>query len=188
MEYAPMRELFTQRLVLRKLRREDIQDYYDRLGSSEAVTRHMLWNPHRDISESVASVEKALRRYEAGKCYRWGIALRADDRIIGVVELLRFEEDSETCSFAYMLGEAFWGKGYGTEALRAAMGFAFEELKVNAVEADHFAENEASGAVMRKVGMRLCAVQKRKYEKNGRCHDAPMYRITAQMWQNRANS
>ena len=184
MEFAPMRRLETERLVLRELRRKDIRDYYERLGSSEAVTRYMLWEPHREISESVASIEKALRRYEQGACYRWAIALKMDDRLIGVIELLKFDEDRNSCSFAYMLSEKFWGRGYGTEALRAGIDFAFEDLKVSKVEADHFAENEASGAVMRRCGMKYVRTQKEKYEKNGAKHDAPMYCITRNDWEN----
>jgi len=184
MRHQPMEQLKTDRLLLRRLRREDADLYYKRLGSSEAVTRYMLWEPHKNISESVASIEKALRRYEEGKCYRWGIALQSDDTIIGVVELLKFDEARCSCSFAYMLAEEFWGRGYGTEALRAALKFAFEKLEVNLVEADHFAENAASGAVMRRVGMEHIATQIGKYEKNGVKYDAPVYRITREAWEN----
>lgn len=183
MNMVPMEQIETARLILRKLRREDVDDYYARLGSSEAVTRYMLWQPHRDLSESVASIEKALRRYEAGGCYRWGIAQKEDGRIIGVIELLKFDEAVNTCSFAYMLAEDFWGMGYGTEALQAVLAFAFEKLGVSAVEADHFEENTGSGAVMRKVGMKYCYTQSGKYEKDGMLHDAPFYRITAQDWE-----
>lgn len=184
MVFAELSEIQTKRLLLRKLRMGDVQDYYDRLGSSRAVTRYMLWDAHRDISQSVASIEKTLRRYEEGRCYRWGIARREDDRIIGVMELLRFDETENTCSFAYMLGEDFWGRGYATEALKAALGFAFDSLKVDAVEVDHMAENAASGAVMRKVGMKYICTEKAKYEKNGILQDAPVYRITAAEWKN----
>lgn len=180
MKFPEIKELYTARLVLRKLRLEDVQVYYERLGSSEAVTKFMLWNPHRDISESEASIRKALRRYKEGRCYRWGIALRTDDSIIGIMELLRFDEETNTCSFAYMLAEEFWGQGFGTEALCAALNFAFTEMEVSAVEADHMAENSASGAVMRKAGMVLQRTEIGKYEKNGVCHDAPVYRITAE--------
>ncbi len=182
MEYPCIRNLYTARLILRKLRRDDVQDYYDRLGSSEAVTRYMLWNPHENLSDSVASIEKTLRRYESGRCYRWGIARKEDDRIIGIVELLRFDEEAKSCSFAYMLAECFWGRGYGTEALKAALSFAFREMKLDSVEADHMAENVASGAVMAKAGMQYIRTDRAKYEKNGRVFDAPVYRIHRDRW------
>ena len=185
MEFAAFEELETSRLVLRRIRPEDVQDYYDRLGSREAVTRYMTFNPHRDISESIASVQKALRRYEEGKYYRWAVAPKEDRRLIGVIDLLNFDESRDTCSFAYMLAEEAWGRGYGTEALKAALEFAFVKLKVSAVEADHMAENAASGAVMRKAGMKYMGTVPRKYEKNGVSFDAPQYRITLEEWKNK---
>ena len=182
MVFVPFKELETPRLILRKVRREDAADYYKHLGSSEAVTRYMLFNPHKDFSESVASVEKALQRYETGRFYRWAITRKEDDGFLGVIDLLRFDEDRNTCSFAYMIGQPFWGKGYGTESLKAVFCFAFDEMKLDAVEADHMAENIASGRVMQKAGMTHIRTEKAKYEKNGRVHDAPVYRITAEEW------
>lgn len=183
MEYIPIKDLKTKRLLLRKLTMEDLQPYFERLGSSAKVTEHMLWNPHKDISESVASIQKVLKRYEAGKCYRWGIALQEDNTLIGVIDLLKFDEEANTCSFAYMLGEEFWGQGYGTEAVEAAFRFAFRELKVSAIISDHFAGNPASGAVMRKAGMHYTQTIPAKYEKHGIRHDAIEYRITKEEWE-----
>ena len=182
MEYPEFIQLETQRLTLRKLTEKDIPAYYEQLGSSAAVTKYMLFDPHKDISESVASIQKALRRYESGRCYRWGIARKENSDLIGVIELLRFDEENSTCSFAYMLGEAFWGMGYGTEALRAALDFAFSRMGMEAVVANHFAANPASGAAMGKAGMVHLRTLPGKYEKHGILHDAEEYRITRSEW------
>ena len=72
--------------------------------------------------------------------------------------------------------------GFGTEAMTAVLNFAFQNMQVSAVGADHFAENAAFGAVMRKGGMKYCGTVPEKYEKNGIVYDAPQYRITAQEW------
>jgi len=183
MEFIPISELETRRLRLRKLTMGDVPLYYARLGSSPKVTEHMLWDPHRDISESAASIQESLARYAAGHCYRWGIALGEDDGLIGVIELLKFDEAANTCGFAYMLGEDFWGQGYGSEALEAAFRFAFTRLKVSAIFSDHFAENPASGGAMRKAGMRYLGTVPGKYEKHGIRHDALEYRITREEWE-----
>ena len=183
MKFPEIRELHTEALILRKVRREDAQLYYERIGRCEAVSRYMLFQPHRDLSESVASIEKALLRYETGRCYRWAIALSEDDSIVGIIELLRFDEETDSCSFAYMLGENFWGRGYGTQALKAVLQFAFEQMQLSYVEVDHMAENPASGAVMQKAGMNYQRTEKGKYEKNGVYHDARIYRITREEWE-----
>lgn len=183
MKYVPFTELTTNRLRLRKLTMDDVSVYYARIGCSSEVTKYMLFPPHRDISESVASVEKALQRYREGRCYRFCISLIDTDELIGVIEPLRFDEQTGTCSFAYMLAQDFWGQGYGTEALRAVLDFLFREMEMDRVEADHMAENTASGAVIRKAGMTCTGIIPGKYEKNGTVHDAVCYCISRSQWE-----
>ena len=177
MVFREMRAIETERLLLRKQVREDAGLYFQRIGSRPEVTAGMLWEPHRDPSESVASVEKALRRYAAGKCYRWAIDLPGEG-LIGIIELLGFREEDSCCSFAYMLCPEYWGKGYGTEALKAVLDFAFTNLEICRVDVDHFTTNPASGAVMRKAGMTFKGIVPEKYEKQGRKLDAAQYSIT----------
>lgn len=177
MKYAEFKILETPRLLLRDIRMEDIQEYYERLFGDGDVCRYLLFDPHQDIGESLQSIEKTLARYEQGRCYRWGIALKEDDSLIGVIELLRFDEDTNTCSFAYMLGCDFWNQGYGTETLKEVIRFAFEELELDRIVVDHMAENPASGAVMRKAGMQFIGTEQGKYVKHGFSHDAHVYEI-----------
>jgi len=182
MKFPPLPTLDSSRLRLRKLTPEDVPAYYEHLGSSPEVTQYMLWQPHKDISESAASIQKVLRRYKAGRCYRWGIALKETDALIGVIELLRFDEQTDSCSFAYMLGKDFWGQGFGTEALTATFDFAFSQMEIKFITADHMSENPASGRVMAKAGMRKVRILPGKYEKNGKSHDAVEYTITSEEW------
>lgn len=66
MRFPPLPLLQTPHLVLRALALSDAPAYYQRLGSSAAVCRHMLWQPHLDISQSIASIQKTLARYAVG--------------------------------------------------------------------------------------------------------------------------
>ena len=178
----------TARLILRKLRREDLPLYYSRLWSREPISRYMLWNPHKSLEESAASIEKAFRRYETGEACRFCVALKETDELIGIIDLLRFDDREKSCSFVYMIAEDFWGRGYGTEAVKAAFGFAFTALGMESISADHFADNPASGAVMRNAGMVWQRSIPQRYEKNGRIYDAEEYRITKEQWQRKQDS
>lgn len=182
MRYVEFMNLYTPRLCLRKLDRSDVPLYYARLGSSADVTKYMLFSPHSDISESACSIERTLRRYAEGKCYRFCIALKESNELIGVIEPLRFDEDKSSCSFAYMLGRDFWGQGYGTEALGAVLDFLFRDMELALVQADHMESNAASGAVMRKAGMTYQGTISGAYEKDGVLHNAPQYAITRSQW------
>lgn len=177
MRFAEFENLETPRLLLRRIRMDDILEYYEQLFGDGDVCRYLLFDPHQDISESMASIEKTLTRYEEGRCYRWGIALQEDDRLIGIIELLRFDQETNTCSFVYMLSCGSWNQGYGTEALSAVIRFAFEKMDIDRILVDHMSPNAASGAVMRKAGMTHIGTEPGKYEKHGQIFDAEIYEI-----------
>ncbi len=172
----------TARLILRQIRSSDLEHYHTRLTSDPEVFRYLLGQSHNDKNRTAEKIHQIRMGYEAMDRCHWGIALKEDDSLIGTIALQRFDEMEGSCSFAYMLGRDFWGQGYATEALMAVLDHAFRVLQAASIQADHFVENPASGAVMRKVGMRYIATTPEKYEKQGKKYDADEYRITRQMW------
>ena len=81
-------------------------------------------------------------------------------------------------SIGYWVGEPFWNKGYASESLKEVLVFAFDELKLNKVYAQHESSNLASGRVMQKNGMikegELCG----HTVKDGVSRDVVQYRLT----------
>jgi len=53
----------------------------------------------------------------------------------------------------YCMSRAYWRRGIMAEALSALIGFLFDEVGFNRIEADHDPNNPASGRVMEKAGM-----------------------------------
>ena len=151
MAHVKHEALNTEHLVLRKVRIEDAEHFF-RFAGSETVTKYMFWKPHKDVGESLASIEKTVSRYEAGNNWRWGIALRETDGLIGIIDLLGINETDRSCTFAYMLAEEYWGRGFATEALRAVLGFAFERLGLETVWGEHFGPNGAVAHISRILG------------------------------------
>ena len=177
MRFAEFHELETERLHLRQLQMEDVYEYYERLFGDADVSRYMNFQPHQDISESLESLQRKLDRYGEPGFYCWAVTEKEEDGLIGLAELLRFDETDNSCSFVYLLGCNYWNRGYGTEVLKAVIRFAFEELEVERITADHMTKNAASGAVMRKAGMKHIGTEAEKYEKLGMKLDAEVYEI-----------
>ena len=53
----------------------------------------------------------------------------------------------------FKLHPDFWGKGYGTEALKLILDFAFGDLNLHRVEAGCAVDNVGSARVLEKAGM-----------------------------------
>ncbi len=177
MKRISMHDLLTPRLHLRKVQESDLQNYHQRLTSDPQVAAYMLWNANHDIAHTKSVILKIKDGYTTGSRYHWAITLQENDSLIGTIALLNFDESENSCSFAYMLGKDYWGNGYAAEALTAVLKFAFEELEISLILADHFEENTASGAVMEKVGMHRTGILPSRYEKNGRRFNAVQFQL-----------
>jgi RimJ/RimL family protein N-acetyltransferase len=67
----------------------------------------------------------------------------ADDKPIGLVDLSGFNWSARHAWVGIGLGEReFWGKGYGSDAMRVLLRYAFEELNLNRVNLNVFEYNE----------------------------------------------
>lgn len=77
----------------------------------------------------------------------------------------------------YWIARAAWGNGYATEAVRAVIAFAFDDLGLHRVDAHHFVENTASGQVMRKAGMRSEGRRRGAFFRAGVPRDVEEYAI-----------
>lgn len=87
-------------------------------------------------------------RWRGGLGFRHAIALRsAPEQMIGTVGI-----GGDPISTAYFIDPDQWGRGYATEALGAFLSVVMPRFGLGAVAADHFRDNPASGAVLRKVG------------------------------------
>ncbi len=183
MRFPPMPQLETSRLILRRFRMSDLEAHHRHITSDPEVAKTMLWEANPDIAHAENVLRRILAGYETGNSYRWAIARREDDEFLGTISLLRLEAASGSGSFAYMLGKVFWGQGYMTEALKAVLDFAFAQMDMTYIEADHFAGNPASGTVMRKAGMTQIGILPDRYEKDGKLLDSVLYRITRENWE-----
>lgn len=81
-----------------------------------------------------------------------------------------------TASIGYWLGEAFWGRGIVTEALRAMVRHIFEShADVLRIEAQVFSTNAASMRVLEKNGFQREGVLRRAVVKGGRTFDVHVF-------------
>ena len=55
----------------------------------------------------------------------------------------------------WRLARTHWQHGYATEAARAVLAFGFERVELARLVSVHAVGNDASGNVMRKIGMHL---------------------------------
>jgi RimJ/RimL family protein N-acetyltransferase len=105
------------------------------------------------------------------------LILLPDQDVVGAIHLSVNRRHSSGY-LGFWLGRPYWGQGLMAEAIATVLDYAFGELDLARVAADHFAHNPASGRAMEKAGMKLEGTHRGAYRKGGIQLDAVGYGIT----------
>ena len=97
-------------------------------------------------------IELAAQGLKNQTAYIFAIRLKDNPTIIGGIGL-GIDKAHNKAELGYWLDEGYWNQGLVTEAAEEVLRFGFEELNLKRIFASYFSFNEASGAIMRKIGM-----------------------------------
>jgi ribosomal-protein-alanine N-acetyltransferase len=106
-----------------------------------------------EVAEAETMIRRLYARYRHGQAIRWGIARKQDGVLIGTCGY-HFQAAAFKAEIGYDLASAYWHQGYMNEALHTMLAYGFEILGLNRIEALVMLENEASAAVLRRLGFR----------------------------------
>ena len=140
----------TERLLLRPGWIEDAPALFEAIRD-EGIVRNLASAPW---PYTLADAESFLRTERMAGEPAFLIFLRTAGAplLIGTVGFGR-RPTGET-EFGYWIRRGHWGRGYATEAGRAALDLARESLRLGRISAGHFLDNPASGRVLEKLGFR----------------------------------
>lgn len=147
-----LEELQTERLHLRRYRKDDFEDAY-RLTSDPQVMRYYPAPYDRD--RVARMIDNVLRSYDTLGYSVLVVERKSDGAYLGQIGLLHWDDvdGREDVEVAYMLAADAWGQGYATEAARACRDWAFERLGVDRVVSFIAPANEPSMRVAERNGM-----------------------------------
>lgn len=153
MEGPPIPGLTTSRLVLREWRDEDREPFAE-LNADPRVAK-FLSGP-LDRAASNALVDRIRDHWAANGHGLWAVERVDDAAFLGFVGLAAhtFDAPFTPCvEVGWRLATAAWGRGYATEAARAALRFGFEDLGLTEIVSFTAPANVKSRAVMERLGM-----------------------------------
>jgi RimJ/RimL family protein N-acetyltransferase len=189
------REITTERLRLKPLTRDDIEDRSHSYQKRIDVVRYLRWEVH-DHSSSAKNLEKriALERLSGdGDGLIFAVQLRGDEevenmRTIGDVNIFVKSAADAQVEIGWVFHPAVHGRGYATEATNALLDVAFDELGAHRVYAELDAQNEASGRLCEILGMSREALLRERDYIGGEWHDVAIYALLAQEYRERQAS
>lgn len=101
------------------------------------------------------------------------VAQRNDPQVgLGTVILSDIDQKNGTAQVHIKLSKhGAQGKGYGTQALRAIVKYAFEQLRLNCIYAEVLLYNAASKRIFEKCGFSQDGILRSRVYKGGEYHD-----------------
>lgn len=120
---------------------------------------------------------------QPGRRYTFGIHVRADGRLIGNVTLDSLDAKNRSAVLGIVIGEKeYWGRGFGTDATRLMVQYAFAELNLHRVELHVFSFNERAIRAYVKAGFREEGRRREAIFRDGRYWDDVIMGILAPEW------
>ena len=141
--------IYTERLILRKIREDDYKDMY-RYTTKEEIAKYVTWSVHQSIEDTKAICKMWADEYKNGDKYHWAIVY--NNRVIGNIEIVKIID--KTAMIGWQIDSEYWNKGIMTEATTAVRDYMFYKIGIDVLEAEYVKENIGSGRVMQKIGMK----------------------------------
>ncbi|MBH8554657.1 GNAT family N-acetyltransferase [Nostocaceae cyanobacterium CENA357] len=167
-------QLETQRLLLRGFREEDLDAYAEMCGNTD-VMRYIGNGKPLSCEESWRNMAMIVGHWQLRGYGMWAVEERLTGEMIGRIGCWK-PEGWIDFEIGWTLRQAFWGRGFATEAARVAMDYAFEKLQRSHVISLIRPQNTASIRVAQKLGEKLAG----RTELLG--SEALIYRISREDW------
>jgi RimJ/RimL family protein N-acetyltransferase len=165
--------------VLRRFREGDLGDFLEYRNDPE-VARFQSWeatSPDEAVAFLRSNRSASLER--PGQWQQIGIALGADDRLIGDIGLF-LRDDGRSGELGFSLARPFQGRGLAREAMTGLIDALFAEPGLERLEAVTDTRNASAMALLSGLGFGVESTKETTF-KGGPCHEHT-YAVTRQSW------
>lgn len=108
----------TERLILRRYQKEDLQDLFEYLSDTKVVE----YEPYKAMT--MDEVEDNLN-WRISTDEMIAVELKSNHKMIGNVYVGK--RDFDSLEIGYVFNQAYWGKGYAKESCQAVIEHAFKD-------------------------------------------------------------
>ena len=163
-----------------------LAETYSRWSDNSEFSRLMDSNiarPH-SVKDTRRGFEEFLEKDPSENLFFFTVHTLAEDRLIGDVDLGGVRWAHGDTFVGIGLGEPeFWGRGYGTDAMRIILRYAFEEMNLRRVTLNVFEYNPRAIRSYEKAGFRCEGRIRQGLLREGRRWDMIYMGILREEWQ-----
>lgn len=174
-------------IQLRELHVSDVVSFYDYYINPE-VHQYIPSDIPTDIKEARDEIIFWKSLFNRGKGIYWGVANTFNDELVGMIGLNKYSRENNRIELSFELSKDYWGRGIISSAIEKVLDFAFNEMKINRVEALTSPKNLASCRVLSKNGFIKEGILKEYRCCQSKYHNMAMYSILERKYNNKQNN
>ncbi|MBR9703950.1 GNAT family N-acetyltransferase [Candidatus Pacearchaeota archaeon] len=156
-------KLQTKDLILRYPEKKDEKEIIKNINNIN-VSKWLVIVPYpyrkKDFLGWIAR-NKKQNKLKKRTDYTFNIVLKSTNKPIGGIGIHSINPYMKKGTIGYWLGEDYWKKGYGTQALKKILDFSFNKIKLRRIEAAVLLGNPSSNILLERFNFK-CEGLKRK--------------------------
>lgn len=158
-----------ERIRLRKLSNEDVSIYHKWRNDIEVMR---FTNPSLDVFTYADTEGFVNRVIESSNSKGYMIEEISTNKSIGVTSIINIDYGSQNAECIIDIGDKdYWGKGFGREAFKLLLDYAFKELNLHKVYLRVFSFNERAIKLYENLGFDIEGKLKEQLYRDGKWHD-----------------
>ena len=144
--------LETDRLILRKLRLSDLEDFIE-YRRDENLYKYIASKPKLTREEYINDLKTKINFYRRKDSpLHWAVELKGEHKMIGAVGISNLHPT--ICSVFWETSAQYQQKGYAYEAMKRLLDYIFSATNIHRIEANVWEGNTASENLAKKLGFK----------------------------------
>ncbi len=174
--------LQTKRCILREIALGD-SAFWLRNFSDPVTVDLTAYAAPADESAAKREIEEFCSRpFQRGDGIRWGIAFRRGGDLVGTVGFHGWAKNDRRARVGYDLLPEHRGRGVMTESMKAVIGYGFQSMNLNKIEAHLDPRNVKSLNLLARLGFVLEGMLREQTFFRGSYRDEAVYSLLSREW------
>ena len=166
-----------KKIYLRGIEKEDISGNMSQWSNDPEITHYMVMGAVPNSGVIYCSWNTLEEEYEqlknSDKDIVFAIVDKESDKIIGIIGLYGISWIPRLAELRIVIGDKdYWGKGYGTEAIKLVVDYAFDKLNLNNVYLGVNAEHKGAIKAYKNAGFVEEGILRKVQYRNSKYYDA----------------
>jgi RimJ/RimL family protein N-acetyltransferase len=180
----PFSALESDRLILRRFTGADLPTLLAYRNDPE-IARYQSWESFsEDEAQAFLQEQQALEPGTPGKWFQFAMELKSSEVLIGDCAL-HVDKQGQQGEIGFTLARQHQGSGFATEAVSRVCDYAFTNLNLHRLVAITDCRNQASVAVLERLGFRREGHFIQNIFFKGEWGDEYLYAILKKQWRSR---